>query len=111
MPVTTKEVGKYVANVISEGDPNNFSGTIWLSDTGGATIGFLRFYKAGSTLLPSEFRADLGYPLISYPSTAFPSVIDLLRNEKPVYFTWYDSLPTRAFGAVGTSREPVGESE
>jgi hypothetical protein len=38
-------------------------------------------------------------------------VVDLLRNETPVYFTWFDYSPTNRFGAVETSREPIGEQE
>lgn len=59
----------------------------------------------------NEFRSDLGYPLLSYSSASLPSIVDILRNEKPVYFVWYDYRPTRCFGAVGTAREPTGENE
>jgi hypothetical protein len=59
----------------------------------------------------NEYREDLSHPLISYPYEELPSVVDVLRNEKPVYFTWYDYRPERCFGAVGTAREVVGESE
>ena len=111
MPVTTKEIRTYSVSVISDAEPNNFAATVSLFDAGGKCIAFLRFFVAGSPLAPNEFRADLGYPLVSYPATALTSVVDVLRNEKPLYFTWYDYLPARCFGAVGTSREPVGEAE
>ena len=82
-----------------------------LFDAGGKTLASLRFFTPGSLLAPNEFRADWGYPLVSYPFTALASVVDILRNEKPLYFTWFDYMPVRCFGAVGTSREPVGEAE
>jgi hypothetical protein len=36
----------------------------------------------------------------------FASTVDLLRNEKPVYFNW--STQTK-IGILGTSDEPIGE--
>ncbi|HTP64606.1 MAG TPA: hypothetical protein VMJ66_04370 [Geobacteraceae bacterium] len=111
MPVTTKEISTYAVSVISDAEPNNLAATVLLCDAGGKAIAFLRFYVPGSPLAPNEFRTDLGYPLVSYPATALASIVDVLRNEKPVFFTWYDYMPVRCFGAVGTSREPVGEAE
>lgn len=111
MPVTTKEIGTYGVNVVSLGDGNKFAATIALFDPNGKAIAFFRFYLPENPAAPNEFRTDLGYPLISYPFAQLESVVDLLRNEKPLYFTWYDYLPTRCFGAVGTSREPIGETE
>lgn len=111
MPVTTKEINKYAESIISDAEPNKFAATVWLFDAAGNVIAFLRFYLPGIPLARNEFRTDLGYPLVSYPSTALSSMVDILRNEKPLYFTWYDYMPVRCFGAVGTSREPIGESE
>jgi hypothetical protein len=111
MPVTSKEISTYSVSVISDAEPNKFAATVQLFDASGKAIAFLRFYTPGSPLAPNEFRMDLGEALISYPSTALASMVDVLRNEKPLYFTWYDYMPVRCFGAVGTSREPVGESE
>jgi hypothetical protein len=111
MPVTTKEISTYTVSVISDADPNQFAATIRLFDAARRTVAFLRFFSPGSALSPNEFRADLGYPLVSYPSTSLASMIDVLRNEKPLYFTWYDYMPVRCFGAVDTSREPIGEGE
>jgi hypothetical protein len=111
MSVTSKVISTYSVSVISDAEPNKLAATVLLFDAGGKVVAFLRFYSPGSPLAPNEFRTDLGYPLVSYPSTALASMVDVLRNEKPLYFTWYDYMPVRCFGAVGTSREPVGESE
>jgi hypothetical protein len=111
MPVTRNEINTYSVTVISDAQPNNLAATVWLFDADGKAIAFLRFYSPGSPLAENEFRTDLGHPLVSYPSTALASMVDVLRNEKPLYFTWYDYMPVRCFGAVGTSREPVGELE
>ncbi len=111
MPVTSTEIEKYSVNVISEGDGNNFAATIWLYGPANKTIAFFRFYNPEIPMRKNEFRDDLGFPLISYPISALSPMVDILRNEAPVYFTWFDYRPTRCFGAVGTSREPVGEME
>lgn len=50
-------------------------------------------------------KADNVYSVI-YNTRHYPSVVDLLRNEKPVYFHYYESGAT-----LSTSREPVGEAE
>jgi hypothetical protein len=111
MAVTMKEISTYAVSVISDAEPNKTAATVALFDSAGKEIASLRFYQTGNPLAPNEFRTDLGFPLVSYPYAALASTVDILRNEKPLYFTWYDYMPTRCFGAVGTSREPVGESE
>ncbi len=111
MPVTTTEISKYSVSVVSDAEPNNFEATIWLFDHAGKVIAFLRYFAPGSVMKENEFRSDLGHPLISFPSTALAPTVDILRNEKPTYFTWYDYSPVRCFGTVGTSREPAGEEE
>jgi hypothetical protein len=104
-------VASYAVDVVSAGDPNGFAATIWLSDQAGATVAFVRFYAEGTTMAPNEYRADLGYPSVSFSFGAFAATVDLLRHEDPVYFTWFDYAPVRQFGSIGTSREPAGEEE
>jgi hypothetical protein len=111
MPVTQTEIATYGVSIISAAEPNNLAATVDLFDAGGKTLASLRFFTPGSPLAPNEFRADWGYPLVSYPFTALASVVDILRNEKPLYFTWFDYTPMQCFGAVGTSRKPVDEAE
>ena len=110
MPVTSSEINTYAVSAISAGDPNKFFATIDLFDGAGRQIAFLRFFGPSVKLAANEFRQDLGFPLVSYPSSSLSGIVDLLRNEKPVYFYWYDYLPVRCFGSVSTSREPVGEA-
>ena len=114
-PITTTEIATYEANVVSRGDPNQFAATIWLYGADHSLIAFLRFYRGGIEMAANEFRSDLNAALVSYRFDAFPPLVDVLRNEKPVYFTWFDysaTSPGRMFGVVGTSAlEPVGEQE
>jgi hypothetical protein len=113
-PITTTEIATYEANVISNGDPTQLAATVWLYKADRSLIAFLRFYRPGAMPAPNQFRQDLGAALVSYWLDALPSVVDVLRNEKPVYFTWFDysaQVAGRMFGVVGTSLEPVGEEE
>jgi hypothetical protein len=113
-PITSTPIAKYSANVISPGDPNQFAATVWLFRENGSLLAFLRFYRGGVTMAPNQYRQDLNAAEVSFRFDAYPSVIDLLRNEEPVYFTWFDysaNVPGRLFGALETSREPIGEHE
>jgi hypothetical protein len=111
MAITTTEIARYSVNIVSEGDLNQFAATVWLYGTNTQTIGFLRFYRDGVAMPANEFRTDLGYPIMSFRADALPAIVDVLRNEKPLFLTWFDYSPTPRFGTLGTSREPVGEAE
>ncbi len=111
MSVTSKKISTYSVSIISHAEPHNLVATVSLFDADGKTIAVLRFYSPDSALQPNEFREDLGHPLVSYPSTALPSMVDVLRNEKPLYFIWHDYMPVRCFGEVETARESIGELE
>ena len=43
---------------------------------------------------------------LRYHMSMYPNVIDLLRNEKPIYFSYSDSLK---MGHLRTGKEPIGE--
>ena len=111
MPQTQTEIAKYNLNLSAYESPNKFAATLWLYDANGMIIAFWRFYFDASQAAPNEFREDLGYPLLSTSSSLLTSTVDVLRNEKPVYFTFYDYRPVRLWGAIGTALEPVGEAE
>lgn len=103
MAVTITEIGTYFVECPSFEDPNNFAATCWLKDATGNIIAFWRFYFDASKAAPNEFRDDLGFPLLNASAASFPFIVDLLRNEKPVYFIFYDSRPVRLFGGISTS--------
>jgi hypothetical protein len=45
---------------------------------------------------------------LAYPMSKFDSVLNLMQNEKPLYFGFID---TNQLGYVSTHSEPVGEEE
>lgn len=98
------EVTKYHVLVYgsAEGYQTNRA-QIALYGSAGTTIAYLRFNDPGMA-----FEADSqsgGTILMHLPTTMFQSVLDILRNEKPiqVYFA-----QGRGFFGTG-STEPVGE--
>jgi hypothetical protein len=109
MPATTKEIANYSVSIYSNAEPGHMSAAVLLFDKTGKRVAFLRFYPPDATSPANELRPDLGYALVSYPQSALSAVVEILRNEKPLYFIWHDDVPGRCHGAVGTSREPVGE--
>jgi hypothetical protein len=112
MPTAAIPISKYGAVVSSYGQ--SYTAFINLYRADGSIAGQLRFYPPESTPPPNTANnpnfPSAGYASLSYPSSALPSVIDILRNEKPIYLSWYDVTPP--YGTIGTSAgEPVGEGE
>ena len=58
--------------------------------------------------LPPPREGLNGIIYIAYPYNWLNNVIDMLRYEKPVYFTWDDST---LMARITTEEEPVGEEE
>ena len=114
MSFTSTQIAGYEANVVSSSEPSKYAATIWLYRADDSLLAFVRFYRAGTAMAPNQNRPDLNAVEVSFRYDAFTHMVDLLRNETPVYFSWFDysaQVPGRIFGAVGTSTEPVGEAE
>ena len=110
--VTSTEIATYSINCISYEDPKELcrhSHLIRYRDREAPRLlGILSRCKPGDGQRVSR---RLGVSSIECPCRLTPAIMDVLRNEKPVYFTFYDYRPMRLFGAIGTAREPVGEAE
>lgn len=70
----------------------------------GKTAAFIRFNDPGM-LFENDSQSG-GIILMYLPSAMFHSVLDVLRNEKPVYIYF-----AQGRGFLSTSKEPVGEGE
>jgi hypothetical protein len=108
------EVKQY--DVYYPADGKNASGypyraTIGLRKDDGTLHGALYFHRNPSTM-PDYDTRTINPPYISanYPENHFPVLLDILRNEKPVYLRWVGS-ETQGQAAITTSLEPVGENE
>jgi hypothetical protein len=83
-----------------------FEGQRWLCE--------IRFVE-DPTKLYQVWEMSVGVIVMNLPTSYFPEIIDMLRNEKPVYLH-SDRFPEdggveRRYLYLTTSREPIGESE
>jgi len=99
------EVKKY--HVLVYGSPEGYQtnrAQISLYDAKDKPVAYIRFNDPG--MFFEADANDRGIIKMHLPSAMFQSVIDILRNEKPIniYFA-------QGRGFLGTSTEPVGEAE
>lgn len=98
-------IGSY--SVLFYGSPSGYQtnrAQIQLKDTNGKVVSWIRFNDPGQFFENDYVSNDI--IRMHLPSTMFENVIDILRNESPVY-TYFAA--GRAF--LGTSAEPIGEGE
>jgi hypothetical protein len=102
MPTVTK-IDEYEVMYSS----NLFPPRIWLKGAG-KFLGQLIFRPNRATL-PADSMAS-GQVNLNYHLDDFQNVIDLLRNEKPMYLLWTGTGSGNENG-IKTTAEPVGEKE
>lgn len=99
----------------SWGFPGGFSasqcyGYIFLrSGTSGDGF-FVAIVDNSVTTLPDPKTSSSGtswYGAAALKQENLPGMLDLLRNEKPIYMTLFDTLPIA--NTISTSPEPIGE--
>ena len=82
---------------------------IGLRDENNSLLGAAYFHRDSATLPVTDTRKSSGYISCHYLAEDYPQVLDLLRNEKPVYVEFDVHLGNMA--NIRTSAEPVGEGE
>ena len=106
--------------------PNGLTGSAHGNDGADAKIrlvlengesAFFFFYRDGVALPPNQrilYSSGRSAYYVTYRWPQFASIIDLLRNEKPLTFFFRDSVrdgvPANE-ATLSTSAEPVGEEE
>lgn len=68
----------------------------------------VNFYPDGKAHPPNHYDAKSKLVYLRYPMSMYAHVIDILRNEKPIYFRYSMELN---LGYIRTGKEPVGEGE
>jgi hypothetical protein len=86
---------------------NKFPPRIWLKHNG-SYFGQLVFHADGS-VLPADSQAN-GQVNLHYHVENFENVIDMLRNEKPMYLL-YSGSGSGFENGIKTTAEPLGEGE
>ena len=113
MPQTVhREIKRYSVTYYGGGKkvtrPYSYRAIIGLWDDAGL-ISALYFHNDPGTMPDGDHFPDTGQPMSHHPIEDFAHVLDLLRNEKPVYYEHLSNWPMMA--GLRTSLEPVGEGE
>ena len=82
---------------------------IGLRDENNFPLGAAYFHHSPATMPNADSHKATGYISCHYPAEHYPYVLDLLRNEKPVYVEFEAHVGN--VGNIRTSAEPVGEGE
>lgn len=69
--------------------------------------GYAYFFPDGTPLAPPVLDSASGRIFLHFSMSQFHAVMDMVRNEKPLYLYYY--APTNA--ALRSGQEPVGEEE
>ena len=107
-----KEIKKY--DVAYYGGAKNVSGhpyraIIGLRDENDALLGAAYFHHSEATMPNADTQKATGYISCHFPAEHYSQVLDLLRNEKPVYVEF--EVRAGNVANIRTSAEPVGEGE
>lgn len=66
-----------------------------------------RVFFSNEYSLPQATKKESGGFELHYSFEDFPHLVDMLRNEKPLYFLWRGPDDAR----ISTGPEPIGEGE
>lgn len=104
------EVKQYRYHFLS-GFPNYkgapYEEVIWLFDADGREICQMLF-QLDDTELGKPHEIDSNRCRLYYRRSLFPQIIDMLRNEKPVFLRWVGKFQ---HGWIAAGKEPTGEEE
>lgn len=66
------------------------------------------FYPDGMSLPENYHDVNSKLVYLRYHVSMYANIIDILRNEKPIYFSFSDKSK---LGYIRTGKEPIGEGE
>lgn len=99
------KIDTYFVNVLS---PKNYGGKRMMNLNGSFGKAILWFLPEGSSLPNNRKRTNQNVFDVYYILDAWGAILDVLRNESPVYFNYTD---TSNAAQIYTGSEPVGEGE
>lgn len=101
------DVAYYAGGKNAAGYP--YRAIIGLRDDNNDLIGAAYFHHNAATMPVGDTQRGSGYISCHYLAADYPQVLDILRNEKPV-FVEFEVRPGN-IANIRTSAEPVGEGE
>lgn len=104
-----KEIKRYALKIFGgpQGSGNGKRSSVYLFDKNNRGVGRIDFWDKGETL-PADQYSDVEGILFSLHEDRMHDVVDMLRNEGPVFIAWQETLKN---AYIGTSQEPVAEGE
>ncbi len=102
-----KQYEVYYAGGGKKANGYKYRAVIGLRAEDGSLLGRAYFHRDKTTLPPTDTKRA-GYVSCNYMAEDYPRVLDLLRNEEPVYVQY---LLGWEAATICTSLEPVGEGE
>lgn len=88
-----------------DGSEAGIRAQIYLFGKGNTLDGLLQFWAEGFELPPSKKELFI---TLNFNDSTLGAVIDMLRNESPIFLIWQEALQN---GWIGTHQEPTGEGE
>jgi hypothetical protein len=101
------DVAYYAGGTNAAGYP--YRAIIGLRDDNDKLIGAAYFHHNSTTMPGGDTQKASGYISCHYLAADYPQVLDILRNEKPVYVEF--EVKAGNIASIRTSAEPVGEGE
>ena len=92
-------------NAGPDGSLNGCRAQIYLFGNDNTMDGMINFYEQGSEIPATKNEL---YIVLSMPASRLHDVVDMLRNESPVYLRWQESTKN---AYLSTGQEPTGEGE
>ena len=66
------------------------------------------FYPDNKKLPANYYDVNSKLVYLRYPISMYANILDLMRNEKPIYFSFSEKSK---LGYIRTGKEPIGEGE
>jgi hypothetical protein len=101
------EIKSYRIFLDSGSQKNRSFTTINVYDESDEVIGVLQFFDDG---IWRDQPEHLTCVYLQYSTSKFPYIVDILRNEKPIYVGYWENKHGR-YGRICTGKEPIGEGE
>lgn len=110
---SSTEIAQYEYRFRSSTSKDQMGEVVGLRDANGHYIGALRFQDDSATLRESFRMENSQWVDLYYPRSLLPQIIDMLRNEKPVYLEWHAEAGEKKLRwcDITTRTEAVGEEE
>ena len=100
------ELGKYLYYLFSSRE--DATPVMFLYDSNNAHAAYV-YFRGDSQPLPAAKQYSNGRYALYYRRSVLPELIDMLRNEKPIYLHWVPEGTNNT--RVSTTAELIGEEE